>query len=100
MNKLTENELSYIIRGAIIKVYRALGLGLLESVYEMALAYELKKERCEVQLQQPAPVWYDEVKLECGFRLDILVNNSVIIEIKSIENLADVHHKQILTYLN
>ncbi len=93
------NELTYKIRGCIFKVHNAFGPGLFESVYEAVLSYELKKEGLFVQTQLGIPVEYDEIKLDLGFRLDILVENSVIIEIKSIEKLHDVHKKQLLTYL-
>lgn len=96
---MTENEISYQIRGAIFKVYAALGPGLLESVYVAALCHELRKNGLLVATEVPVPVIYDGIKLELGFRLDIIVNDKVIIEVKSIENLAEVHHKQLLTYL-
>lgn len=96
---MEENDLSYTIRGAIFKVYNTLGPGLLESVYEAVLKYELTKEGLTVESQIPIPVIYDEVKFDIGFRLDLLVNKKVIIEIKSVELLAPVHHKQLLTYL-
>ncbi|HEX4372835.1 MAG TPA: GxxExxY protein [Puia sp.] len=93
------NDLTYKIRGAIFKVHTTLGPGLFESVYEAALAYELIKEGFFVQTQLNVPVEYEEIKLELGFRVDIMVENSVIIEIKSIEDLHNVHKKQLLTYL-
>lgn len=96
---MKENDLSYIIRGAAFKVHSALGPGLLESVYETALCYELKKEGFDVKTQLPVPMIYEDIKMEVGFRLDVLVNDLVIIEIKSVEALTDVHHKQLLTYL-
>ncbi|MEO5571986.1 MAG: GxxExxY protein [Bacteroidia bacterium] len=96
---MTENEISYIIRGAIFKVFNTLGPGLLESVYVAALVYEIRKARLGVKIEVPVPVFYEEEKLELGFRLDILVEDSVIIEVKSIEHLAEVHHKIVLTYL-
>jgi len=96
---MKENEISYIIRGAIFKVFNVFGPGLLESVYEAALKAEIKKNGLEIKHQVPIPVYYDNEKLEVGFRLDLLVENKVIIEIKSIEKIAQVHHKQILTYL-
>ncbi len=96
---MTENEISYKIRGCIFKVHSKLGPGLLESVYEKALSYELVKEGLFVENQVPVPMRYDEVRFEVGFRLDILVEQKVIVEIKSVESLADVHHKQLLTYL-
>ena len=96
---IEENEISYAIRGAIFKVYNELGPGLFESVYEAALIYQLQKDGHDVKSQVPIPVYYDEQKLDVGFRLDILVEDKVIIEIKSVEEISKVHHKQILTYL-
>ena len=96
---MTENEISYKIRGAIFNIYNTLGPGLLESVYVTALVFELEKEWFNVKKEVPVPVYYEDEKLEVGFRLDLLVENKVIIEVKSVENLAKVHHKQILTYL-
>jgi len=96
---MTENEISYKIRGAIFKVYNALGPGLLESAYEAVLAYELNKMGLDVKTQVPLPLIYEEVKLDVGYRIDILVENKVIIEIKSVESISEVHHKQIITYL-
>ena len=96
---MTENEISFKIRGCIFKVYNALGPGLLESVYEAALAYELKEINLKAKTQVPIPVYYNEIKLDLGFRADIIVQDKVLIEIKSIENIAEVHHKQVLTYL-
>ena len=96
---MKENDISYDIRGAIFKVYRELGPGLLESVYEAALLYQLKKDGLEAKSQVPIPVIYDGQELNVGFRIDILVENKVIIEIKSVEELSRVHHKQVLTYL-
>jgi GxxExxY protein len=96
---MTENKISYIIRGAIFNVYNGLGPGLLESVYVAALVHELRKEKLNVQTEVPVPVIYDGVKLELGFRLDILVEDLVVIEVKSVEELIAVHHKQVLTYL-
>lgn len=94
-----ENELSYAIRGAAFKVHTNLGPGLLESVYETALAYELRKEGFDIQTQVGVPVVYEDIKMEQGFRMDLLVNHKVIVEIKSVETLLDVHYKQLLTYL-
>lgn len=94
-----ENELSYLIRGAAFRVHTKLGPGLLESVYEAALVFELQKEGLEVLTQLGVPLVYEEIKFDQGFRMDILVDHKVIVEIKSVENLLDVHHKQLLTYL-
>ncbi len=96
---MTENEISYIIRGAIFEVYNTLGPGLLESVYVAALVYELEKAGLSAKTEVPVHVIYKDQKLDLGFRIDILVNNSVLIEVKSIELLAKVHHKIVGTYL-
>jgi GxxExxY protein len=94
-----ENQISYDCRGAAFRVYNHLGPGLLESVYEHTLCYELVKSGYQVQRQVGIPVYYDDIKFDLGFRLDIIVNDSVIIEVKSVESLMDVHKKQVLTYL-
>jgi GxxExxY protein len=96
---MTENDISYKIRGAIFNIYNNLGPGLLESVYSAALVYELKKVGLKVKKEVPVPVYYEGERLELGFRLDLLVEKKEIIEIKSVERLAGVHHKQVLTYL-
>ncbi|MBG7610751.1 GxxExxY protein, partial [Polaribacter sp. BAL334] len=82
-----------------LKVHKALGPGLLESAYEECLFYELRKRNLNVEKQKPLPLIYEEVKLDVGYRLDLFVENKVIIELKSVENLTDVHLAQILTYL-
>ncbi len=94
-----ENDLSFHIRGAAFRVHNELGPGLLESVYEAALSYELQEEGFLVQNQLPISMTYRSLDLKVGFRLDLLVNEKVIVEIKSVEALIDVHHKQLLTYL-
>lgn len=99
MKNLTENDISYQIRGAIYDVYNGLGAGLLESVYQNALELELINRGLFVQKEVPVPVHYKGIQMELGFRLNLLVEKKVIIEIKSVENLAEVHHKQVLTYL-
>lgn len=96
---MDENDLSYKIRGAIFKVYNNLGPGLLESVYVAALQFELKNENLKVKREVAVPVYYEEEKLELRFRLDLLIEDKVIIEVKSVEKLAEVHHKQTITYL-
>ena len=96
---MNEKELSYLIRGAIFEVYNKLGPGLLESAYEAALIYELEKLALSVKSQVPMPMEYEKIRVNVGYRLDIVVNNLVIVEIKSVENLAEVHHKQVITYL-
>lgn len=93
------NDLTYKIRGAIFKVHQTLGPGLLESVYEAALLYELMQLGLKVASQVGLPVNYNGLLLELGFRLDILIEDTVIVEIKSVEALHDVHKKQLLTYL-
>ena len=96
---MSENEISYIIRGAIYKVYNELGPGLLESIYEAALCYQLRKDGLKVENQVGLQVYYDGQVLPVDYRLDILVENKVIIELKSVASVLDVHHKQLLTYL-
>lgn len=96
---MTEDEISYKIRGAIYKVYNELGPGLLESIYEAALSYQLRKGGLKVETQVPINVYYDGVLLPVEYRLDILVEDKVIIELKSVEELKKLHHKQLLTYL-
>lgn len=94
-----ENEISGIIIECAIKVHKVLGPGLLESVYQTALAYELRKKGFTILIEHPIPAIYGEVKLELGFRADLIVENRVIVEIKSIEALAPIHGKVLLTYL-
>jgi GxxExxY protein len=96
---MTENEISKIIIGAAIEVHKQLGPGLLESSYQAALAYELNQLGLDIQEQVPLPLVYKGVKLEVGYRLDIIVDSKVIIEIKSVQELADIHLAQTLTYL-
>ncbi len=96
---MTENDISYKIRDSIFKVYNNLGPGLLESAYEAALKYELEKDSLEVNAQATLPMIYDSIKVEIGYRLDLLVKKKLIVELKSVENLLDVHHKQLITYL-
>lgn len=94
-----ENEIAKIIVDCAFKIHKALGPGLLESVYQAALAYELRKRGLQVLTEQPIPAVYEDVKLELGFRADLLVEHKVIVEIKSIEALAPIHGKVLLTYL-
>jgi GxxExxY protein len=94
-----ENDISFAIRGAAFKVHTALGPGLLESAYEAALSYELREAGYEVRTQVGLPFVYGDIKLDIGYRIDVIVNEIVIVEIKSVEVLTDVHHKQVLTYL-
>jgi GxxExxY protein len=96
---MTENELSKIIVDCCYKIHTKLGPGLLESVYEEILCFELQKADLNFTRQQGLPVIYEGVKMDLGFRADIIVENKVVIEIKSIEAIAPVHQKQLLTYL-
>ena len=96
---MTENEISYEIRGAIYDVYKELGLGLLESVYEEALVCELTNRGLKVERQRKVPVVYKGVLLSTELRLDVIVEDLVIVELKSVVELLPVHFKQILTYL-
>lgn len=96
---MTENEISYLIRGAIFKVYNNLGPGLFESVYESALFYELEKLDLKIQKQVEVIIPYEEITLDPASRIDILVEDKVIIELKSVEDLALIHYKQVATYL-
>lgn len=95
---MTENEISYQIRGAIYEVYKTLGPGLLESVYEEALVYELKQRGLQVERQKSVPVQYKDVTLESDLRLDLLVEDKVVVELKSVSEMKDVFYKQTLTY--
>ncbi len=96
---MLENEITYKIRGAAYKVHTALGPGLLESVYEAALKYELEQEGFLVKRQVDIPMKYKDIGLSVGFRLDLLINDQIIIEIKSVDTLNEVYFKQTLTYL-
>jgi len=87
------------IIGCAINVHKALGPGLLESAYEECLCYELLQAGLEVERQKPIPLIYKEVKLDCGYRLDILVNKEVIIELKSVESIMPIHEAQLISYL-
>ncbi len=96
---MTENELATKIIGVAIDIHKKLGPGLLESVYENTLAYELKTAGLEIQQQVAMPVVYKDVKMKVGYRVDLLVENKVIVELKSVENLLPVHYAQTLTYI-
>ena len=96
---MTENEVAKEIVDSAYKVHTTLGPGLLESVYEAALAYELGKRGLQAERQKPLPVVYENVRLEEGFRADLIVSDLVIVELKSVEEIALVHKKQLLTYL-
>lgn len=96
---MNENELSFKIIGIALELHKNIGTGLLESSYENALAYDLRENGLLVQQQVPMPFIYKEVKMDIGYRLDLLVENKIIIEVKSVEILAPVHYTQLLTYL-
>ncbi len=96
---LSENELAKIIIDCAFQIHRKLGPGLYESVYEEILFHELEKYELEIKRQHPISVIWDDIKLDKGFRADLIVNNKVLVEIKSIEAIAQVHWKQTLTYL-
>ena len=96
---MTENEISYKIRGAIFNVYNRLGPGLLESAYEASLKIELEKAGCKVETQVYLPVVYDSVKVEKAYRIDMLVEDKVIVELKAVSHLSDICFKQLMTYL-
>ena len=96
---VTEEEISRIVFEAALKVHKILGPGLLESAYEECLYYELKKTNLKVEKQKALPLVYEEVKLEMGYRIDIIIEDKFIVEIKSVEELNDVHLAQLLTYL-
>ena len=96
---LSENQITEKIIGCAIKVHSTLGPGLLESVYQQCLYYEIRKSGLKVEKEKPLPVFYEEVVLDCGYRLDLVVESRVIVELKSVESLSDIHLAQILTYL-
>lgn len=94
-----ENKISYDIRGCAFKVHKTLGPGLFESVYEMALSFELRQLGYDVKNQSLIPVVYENIVMDKGFRCDILVNDLVIVEVKSVENLTNLYYKQLLNYI-
>jgi len=96
---MNENELSNKIIGIAINIHNSLGPGLLESAYKECLYYRLKKEGYFAEKEKPMPLVYEDVKLDCGYRIDILVERKVVIEIKSVDALNEVHFAQTLTYM-
>ncbi len=96
---MNENELSKIIVDRCLKIHKKLGPGLLESVYQTVLLYELKKAGLRCKKEIGIPIAYDKIEMDIGFRADIIVENKVIIEMKSVEKIMPVHKKQLLTYL-
>jgi GxxExxY protein len=93
------DELSNTVLGCAIEVHRELGPGLLESTYEQCLAYELNRAKIPFQLQVALPVDYKQIRLDCGYRIDLFVDNSLIVEVKSIDQLLKIHEAQIVTYM-
>lgn len=96
---MTENELSKEVIGCAIAVHRSLGPGLLENAYQQCLAHELRSQGLKIEVEKPMPLIYEEVEMDCGYRVDILVEDKLIIELKAVEALNDVHLAQTLTYL-
>ena len=96
---MEDNKITEQVIGCAIKVHRVLGPGLLESAYRECLFFELKKAGLFVEKEKPLPLVYEEVKLDCGYRIDLLVENQIVIELKSVEVLNDIHTAQVLTYL-
>mgnify|MGYP000937205121 FL=1 len=96
---MTENEIASIVFESALKVHKRLGPGLLESAYEECMFYELKKTNLKVEKQKALPLIYDEVRLDIGYRLDLIIEDKFIVEIKAVESLNDIHLAQILTYL-
>jgi GxxExxY protein len=96
---ISENDISGRVIGCAIEVHKALGPGLLESAYRQCLYYELKKEGFSVEMEKPMPITYKEIKLDHGYRIDLLIEGKVVVEIKTIEDFTDVHTAQVLTYL-
>lgn len=96
---MEENLLTEKILGCAFKVHSALGAGLLESAYEKCLAYELSLAGIDFEKQNAMPLFYEDVKLDCGYRLDFLVEKKVVVEIKSVEKISDLHLAQVITYL-
>ncbi|MDB5087702.1 MAG: hypothetical protein JWR09_1696 [Mucilaginibacter sp.] len=94
-----ENDLATEVIGASINVHKTLGPGLLESAYKECLFYELVKKGLYVEKEKPLPLIYEEIKMDCGYRLDIVVENKLIIEVKAVDSLNDIHLAQVLTYL-
>lgn len=99
MTKKEITQLSYTIVGCAINVHKILGPGLLESVYEKCLKYELEKSGLDVENQLIVPVLYDEIKMEVDLRLDLFVNKTIVVELKTVESLLPVHEAQLLTYM-
>jgi GxxExxY protein len=93
------NRITEVIIGGAIQVHRVLGPGLLESAYEACLAFELRKRGLRIEQEKPLPLVYDQVKLDCGYRMDLVVEGAVVIEVKSVDAVAPIHEAQVISYL-
>ncbi|MDP2363153.1 MAG: GxxExxY protein [Ignavibacteria bacterium] len=93
------NDLTSSVIGSAIKVHKVLGPGLLESSYKECLSYELNKKGLFVEKEKPVPLIYEEVKLECGYRLDLLIENELVLELKAVDGISEIHIAQTLTYM-
>lgn len=96
---MNENDLSTIIIGCALDIHKELGPGLLENAYHQCLLYKLRKEGLKVESEKPMPIVYEEVKLDCGYRIDLLVEDKVVVEIKSVDEINNIHLAQTLTYV-
>jgi GxxExxY protein len=96
---MSDFKLTELIIGRAINVHRRLGPGLLESAYRQCLCYDLVQRGLDVEMEKPMPIVYDEIKLDHGYRMDLLIENRVVVEIKTVEEFSDVHKAQVLTYL-
>jgi GxxExxY protein len=96
---MEDNEITEKIIGCAIKIHKALGPGLLESAYQACLYYELVKSGLSVEKEKPLPLVYEEVKLDCGYRMDLAIERRIVVEVKSVDALTDIHLAQVLTYL-
>ncbi|MDQ2180696.1 GxxExxY protein [Marinifilum sp. D714] len=96
---MKENEITRIVIECAMKVHSTLGPGLLESAYQTCLYYELSKTGLKVEKEKPLPIVYDDVKLDCGYRIDLFVEDMIVVELKSIDTFSDIHLAQVLTYL-
>lgn len=96
---ILENKITETVIGCAIKVHKTLGPGLLESAYQECLFYEIQKVGLKVEKEKPLPLIYEEVKLNCGYRVDLMIENQIIVELKVVDELTDIHLAQVLTYL-
>ena len=96
---MNEEELTKLILGEAIHVHKSIGPGMLENVYKTCLAYRLRKQGLFVEVEKPIPVVFEEVKMECGYRADLVIERKIIVDTKTVDGIADIHVAQILTYL-